>query len=117
MCPREAKVLREMEKPFLHLAQGPPCPLPRKPMRQQQGLWQDQLTPQEEGKDGAGQKDSWFFLCIRSRLGIKDVPWAMRRLTGDHGDPEGQPLPETVFVVATAAGTIAALGLLRGPQL
>ena len=47
-----------MEKPFLHLAQGPPCSLPSNPMKQQQGLRQVNLTPWEEGRDGAGQEDS-----------------------------------------------------------
>ena len=56
-----------MEKPFLHLAQGLPCPLFRNPMRQQQGLRQVHLTPWEEGRDGAGQEDSWLSLCIRAQ--------------------------------------------------
>ena len=45
------------------------------------------------------------------------VPQAGRMRTGNHGDPEGQPLPGTVVTVATAAGTGAALGQRPGPQL
>ncbi|CAI9159756.1 unnamed protein product [Rangifer tarandus platyrhynchus] len=59
MDPRRGRdIVREMEKPFLHLAQGPPCPLPSNPMKQQQGLRQVHLTPWEEGRDGASQVES-----------------------------------------------------------
>ena len=37
------------------------------PMKQQQGLRQVHLTPWEEGRDGAGQEDSWLSLCIRAQ--------------------------------------------------
>ena len=112
------KHCQEMEKSFLHLAQGPPCPLPSNPMKQQQGLRQVHLTPWEQGRGGAGQEDSWLSLCIRAHAEHKRRdPRAWRRQSGDHGDPEGQPLPGTVVTVATAAGTSAALGQCPGPQL
>ncbi|XP_025127734.3 cathelicidin-4 [Bubalus bubalis] len=37
------------------------------PMKQQQGLRQVHLTPWEEGRDAAGQEDSWLSLCIRAQ--------------------------------------------------
>ena len=115
---RDQEVVREMEKTFLHLAQGPPCPLPRNRMKQQQGLRQIHFSPWEEGREGVGQEDSWLSLCIRAEAKYKRrVPRAERWQIGDHGDPEGQPLPGTVVTVATAAGTSAALGQRPGPQL
>ena len=115
---RAQDIVREMEKPFLHLAQGPPCLLPSNPMKQQQGLRQVHFTPWEEGRDGEGQEESWLSLCIRAQAEHKRrAPQAGRRQFRDHGDPEGQPLPGTVVTVATAAGTSAALGQCPGPQL
>ena len=52
---RGQEVVREMEKPFFHLAQRPPVPLASNLMKQQQELRQVNLTPWEEGRDGAGQ--------------------------------------------------------------
>ena len=37
------------------------------PMKQQQGLRQVHLMPWEEGRDAAGQEDSWLSLCIRAQ--------------------------------------------------
>ena len=72
MDPRRGRdIVREMEKPFRHLAQGPPCLLPSNPMKQQQGLRQVHLTSWEEGRDGASQEDSWLSLCIRAQAGHK----------------------------------------------
>ena len=65
------KHCQEMEKSFLHLAQGPPCPLLSSPVRPQQGLRQVLLTGWEEGRDGVGEEDSWLSDCIRPWLSIK----------------------------------------------
>ena len=46
MDPRRGRdIVREVEKPFLHLAQGPPCPLPSNPMKQPQGLGKSTSHP------------------------------------------------------------------------